>query len=51
MINSANWVTSLFLFYQNNAAAVALFFMLPPFLAFIFAQNYLFRLPLGGSRP
>ncbi|MHA1567262.1 MAG: carbohydrate ABC transporter permease, partial [Alphaproteobacteria bacterium] len=44
MVNSANWVMSLFLFYQDNAAAVALFYMLPPFLAFVFAQKYLFRL-------
>ncbi|MHA1571628.1 MAG: carbohydrate ABC transporter permease [Alphaproteobacteria bacterium] len=51
MVNSANWVMSLFLFYQDNAAAVALFYMLPPFLAFVFAQKYLFRLPLGRSGP
>lgn len=51
MVSSANWVMSLFLFYQNNAAAVALFYMLPPFLAFLFAQKYILRLPLGRSGP
>ncbi len=49
MVSSANWVMSLFLFFQNNAPAVALFYMLPPTLAFILTQKYLLRISVGGS--
>ncbi len=48
-VSTENWVMSLFLFFENNAPAVALFYMLPPFLAFILTQKYFTRISIGGS--
>ncbi len=46
-VSTENWVMSLFLFFENNAPAVALFYMLPPVLGFLLTQKYFLRLSLS----
>ncbi len=50
LFSDAKWVMSLYLFFSGNAPAVALFYLLPPMLLFVFTQKYLLRMSFGGGR-
>ncbi len=50
IFSDTKWVMSLYLFFRGNAPAVALFYLLPPMLLFVFAQKYLLRMSFGGVR-
>ena len=51
LVTRGKWVMSLYLFFENNSAAVAVFYLLPPMLLFVFAQKYLLRISIGGMQP
>ena len=50
LIRNTNWTMSLYLFFTGNAPAVALFYMLPSLVLFLFAQRYLTRMSIGTMR-
>ena len=50
MVSQPNWTMSLFLFFQNNAPAVALFYMVPPVVAFLLTQKTLMRISIGARQ-
>lgn len=50
IFSDAKWVMSLYLFFLGNAPAVAVFYLLPPMLLFVFTQKYLLRMSFGGVR-
>ncbi len=50
LFGNTKWLMSLYLFFRGNAPAVALFYLLPPMLLFVFTQKYLLRLSIGGGR-
>ena len=50
IVSDTKWVMSLYLFFIGNAPAVALFYLLPPLLLFVFTQKYLLQMSFGGVR-
>ena len=48
LVTQGKWVMSLYLFFENNSAAVAVFYLMPPMLLFVFTQKYLLRISVGG---
>lgn len=50
LIRNTNWTMSLYLFFTDNAPAVALFYLIPSMTLFLFAQPYLARMSVGTMR-
>jgi inositol-phosphate transport system permease protein len=49
LVTRTKWVMSLYVFFGNNSPAVALVYLLPPLLLFLFSQRYLTRLAVGAA--
>ena len=50
LIRNTNWTMGLYLFFTDNAPAVALFYLIPSMTLFLFAQPYLARMSVGTMR-
>ena len=50
LLTQSKWVLSLYLFFENNSAAVALVYLAPPFVLFLVTQKYLMNLSVGVVR-
>ena len=50
LIRNTSWTMSLYLFFTNDVPAVALFYILPSLVLFLFAQRYLTRMSIGTMR-
>jgi inositol-phosphate transport system permease protein len=51
LLTQSKWVLSLYLFFENNSAAVALVYLAPPFVLFLLTQKYLMNLSVGSAHP
>ena len=50
LLTQSKWVLSLYLFFENNSAAVALVYLMPPLLLFLVTQKYLMSISIGTAQ-
>ncbi len=50
LITQPNWVLSQYLFFENNSAAVALVYLIPPLILFLMTQKYLMKISVSVAR-